>query len=370
MTELERFLAVVHFEKPDYWPLVTAGGLGYIHEGGLRKLHAEGMPEEVCDIESWLPYWGQCSFENVGTLGRDKPELKQESWVEGEYEYFRCETGVYTRQVVNNDLTYSMPEFIEFAVRDRASWEYCRDRTAPQRKADVGEQADGLDNRTRPAMIHGGSTWGRVRNLMGPERALLAVYDDPDLVREMIEYQTWEFDEFAVPLIERYRPEVIAGWEDFCYNHAMLISPATFRDLCAPHYRHVAEVGRDCGAELLIVDCDGKVDEYVLLLEEVGFNGCWPMEQVCGNDLLAYRRRQPRFIFAGGIEKEICNTGNGHRIEAELLPKVPDMLATGGFFPMFDHALQTLTGFDELCRTMTLLHEICGSPDLGEFPRA
>ena len=38
MTELERFLAVVRFEKPDYWPIVCVSGLGYVHKGGLRKL--------------------------------------------------------------------------------------------------------------------------------------------------------------------------------------------------------------------------------------------------------------------------------------------------------------------------------------------
>jgi len=111
----------------------------------------------------------------------------------------------------------------------------------------------------------------------------------------------WHTRSVPVPVIERYRPEVIAGWEDFCYNHGMLLSPAMFRDLCAPHSRRVAEVGRDCGAE--------------------------------------------------------------------LLPKVPAMLAQGGYFPMFDHALQTEVGFDELCRCMTLLHELCGSEHLGEFPR-
>ena len=369
MTELERFLTVLHFEKPDYWPLITAGGLGYVHKGGLMKLHEEGMPEEVNDIESWLKYWGQCGFENAAAIGRDMPQVKKETWTEGEFEFVRSETGALTRQVVNNDTTYSMPEFIEFDVRDRASWEQFRDLSTPRGKADAEAQAEKLDSRARPATVAAGSTWGRVRSWMGPERALLAVYDDPDLVRDMIDWQTWMFDEFTVPVIERYRPEVIAMWEDFCYNHGMLISPATFRELCAPHYRHVAEVGRDCGAELLIVDSDGDVGEYCLLLEEVGFNGCWPMEQVCGNDLLVYRERQPSFIFAGGVEKEVCNTGNAHRIERELFPKVPEMLENSGYFPMFDHALQSLVGFEELCRCMTLLHEICGSEHLGEFPR-
>jgi len=369
MTELERFLAVVRFEKPDYWPLLTVGGLGYVHKGGLLKLHREGLPESVNDIESWRRYWGQCGFEEVRSIGIDAPGIKTETWIEGEFEYIRSETGALTRQVINNDITYSMPDFIEFDVRDRASWEKFRDLSTPRAKADLEQQADRLDNRTRPAAVSAGSTWGRVRSWMGPERALLAIYDEPDLLREMIEWQTWLFDEFTVPVIERYRPEVITMWEDFAYNHGMMISPRAFREFCAPHYRHVAEVARACGAELLIVDTDGKVDEYVLLLEEVGFNGCWPMEQVCGNDLLAYRRRQGRFIFAGGIEKEICNTGNAHRIKPELIPKVPQMLQTGGYFPMFDHALQTEVGFEELCYCMTLLHQICGSEDLGEFPR-
>ncbi|MDP6359120.1 MAG: uroporphyrinogen decarboxylase family protein [Planctomycetota bacterium] len=370
MTELERFLTVVRFESPDYWPLINAWGLGYVHSGGLIKLHQEGLPEKVHDLETWLDYWGQCGFEDLGGIGRDAPGIKSERWVEEGFEFVRSETGAFTRQVLNNENAYSMPEFIEFDVRDRASWEKFRELSTPRAKSDIEDQAERLEGRTRPARVSAGSTWGRVRSWMGPERALLAVYDDPELVQEMIEWQTWMFEEFTLPVIERYRPETISMWEDFCYNHGMMISPAMFEEFCAPHYRRVAEVGRDCGAELLIVDSDGKVDEYCQILERLGLNGCWPMEQVCGNDLLAYREEQPDFIFAGGIEKEVCNTGNGHRIEGELIPRVAIMLEKGGYFPMFDHALQTDVGFSELCRCMTLLHEICGSEHLGEFPRS
>jgi len=186
----------------------------------------------------------------------------------------------------------------------------------------------------------------------------------------MLAHKLWEQEEFTFPAIEALRPEIVLMWEDFCYNHGMLIGPATFRELCAPYYRRVAEVARACGAELLMVDCDGKVDEYCRLLEEVGFNGCCPMEQVCGNDLAAYRRAQPRFVFCGGIEKEIASTGNGHRIEPELA-KLPALLEAGGFFPMFDHALSTNVGFEAHCRCLTRLHKLCGSAELGlgEFPR-
>jgi hypothetical protein len=373
MNELERFNAVVGFGRPDYWPLVTVWGLGYIHNAGLAKLHREGLPAEVNDLESWCRYWGQCTFEGVGSLGDGAPGIREERSVEGGFEVIRYETGALTRQVIDNDNVYSMPQFVEFHVRDRATWEVYRDLTTPRRKATerLGEWSSRLSGRTRPLKIECGGTWGDIREEMGPERALLALYDCPDLVREMMAYKLWFFEEFRRPVIEALRPEVINVWEDFAYNHGMLISPAAFREFCAPFYRRVAEVGRDCGARLMIVDCDGKIDEFVGLLEEVGFNGTWPVEQVCGNDVLAYRARQGRFIFAGGIEKEIVNSGAGGRIEPELVPKVPEMLEKGGYLPMFDHALQPDVGFEELRRCMTRLHQICGSPeDLGEFPRA
>jgi len=79
MTELERFLAVVRFEKPDYHPSLTAWGVGGAHKGGLLKLQREGLPQSVNDLESWCRYWGQCTFETTGHIATDIPEIKTES---------------------------------------------------------------------------------------------------------------------------------------------------------------------------------------------------------------------------------------------------------------------------------------------------
>jgi hypothetical protein len=172
-------------------------------------------------------------------------------------------------------------------------------------------------------------------------------------------------------VLQALRPEIVMAWEDSCYNKGMLIGPSHFREFCAPYYRRVAEVARECGAELLFVDSDGKVADFIPLMDECGFNGLMPMEQVCGNDPVEYRERTPGFIFLGGIEKEISSTGNSHRIESELTPKVLAMLNLRGCFPMFDHGLSTYVGFEEHCRCMTRLHELCGSDHrgLGDFQR-
>lgn len=373
MTELERFRAVTRFERPDYWPLFGRHALGSVHKGGMLKLHQQGLPESVNDYDSWFAYWGGVTCDVASSIGVDAPGITSESWTEGEFEFIRYQTGALTRQVRDNELTYSMPDFQEFHVRDRASWETYRDLTTPRlvdaRKLDAMRLQ--FVHRTRPLAIYCGGTWGTVRNDMGPERALLAMYDEPDLVRDMLEHKLWVQETFTFPVIEELRPEIVTMWEDFCYKHGMMISPDMFREFCAPYYRRVADVARSCGAELLVVDCDGKVEEFCPLLEEVGFNGCYPMERVCGNDILQYRRRQPRFVFCGGVEKEIASSGNADRIDAELLPRIPRVLEQGGYFPMFDHGLSTNVGFDELCCCWTRLHEVCGSAELGlgQFPR-
>jgi len=373
LTELERFNAVVRFETPDYWPLLAAHALGTPHKGGLLKLRREGLPGWVDDVDSWCRYWGECTFDTVGSIGTDAPGIRSESRVEGEFEIVEYETGARTRQVVRNDITYSMPDFQSFHVKDRPSWDRYKELITPRRKdlARLSEWRERFKDRKRPLVVHCGGTWGVVRNDMGPERALLALYDQPDLVKEMIDYYLSMQETFVFPVIEALRPEVVTMWEDCCYNHGMLISPEAFRNFCAPYYRRVAEVARSCGAELLFVDSDGKVDELIVCLHEAGFNGLMPMEQVCGNDPAAYRKRLPKFVFLGGVEKETASTGQSHRIDAELVPTVKRMLSVKGCFPMFDHGLSTNVGFEEHCRCMTRLHDLCGSGDLGlgMFPR-
>ena len=70
----------------------------------------------------------------------------------------------------------------------------------------------------------------------------------------------------------------------------------------------------------------------------------------------------------GWLDKEVVNEGNGHLIHDEIMSKAPPLLKKSGYFPNGDHGIQPLVTFDNLCRFMTLLHEVTGNPE-GEFPR-
>ena len=385
MTDRERFKAIVRFERPDYVPIFSFPGAPGMGNGCMRptreRLVEQGMPEWVGaeyvpyrsePLWSWQRYWGTTSpvFPAISTVVPG-PGIRSETRVEGEFEIIEYETGARTRQVVNNDDTYSMPDFQAFHVRDRKSWEFYRERTGPRGMKPVEHieaEVARFDPRDRPVAIGCGSTYGHLRGLMGPAGVSLMLYDDPTLIREIMQVQISYFEKYTVPLIERIRPDILAAGEDCCYNHGMLLSPEHFREFCAPFYRRVCEVARDCNVDMVAIDTDGNAMELVPIVEECGVNAIFPFEVKAGNDLFALRERHPRFILMGWLDKEVVNEGNSHLIQTEIMSKAPPLLEKGGYFPNGDHGIQPLVTFDNLCKFMTLLHEVTENPE-GEFPR-
>jgi len=109
--------------------------------------------------------------------------------------------------------------------------------------------------------------------------------------------------------------------------------------------------------------------ELVPLVAACGVNAIHPFEVKAGNDLFRLRSNHPDFILMGWLEKEVVNDGNARLIEPEIRSKVPALLAHRRYFPNGDHGIQPLVSFENLCRFMTLLHEVTANP-AGEFPRS
>lgn len=385
MNHRERFKAVVRFETPDYVPLFGFEGAPGISHGCMKPIHdrlvAGGMPAHVggChgpgiepDIASWHRYWGTISPARLDfSLAWGAEGFKTQSRIEDGFEIVESENGAITRQVVDNDTTYSMPQFVRYPVRDRDSWELYRQRMTPRAfmsAREIKERAKPYQNRTMPLCIGVLGPYAVPRDLMGPEALSIALYEDPALVHDIIEWQLGQVRQDAFPLIERLSPEIVAVGEDLCYNHGMMLSPRLFEEFCAPFYRQVCGCAEASGVGLVAVDTDGNAAEFVDIAVQLGVNGLYPFEVKAGNDLFALRARHLRFVCFGWLEKELLNEGNEDRIEPEIRGKVPRLLRQGGYFPNADHGIQPLATFPSLRRFMTTLHEVCGNPE-GEFPR-
>ena len=386
MNDLERFKAVVHFETPDYMPIFGFPGAPGMAGGCMQKTHdrlvATGMPASVGGgirldekrrgVESWQRYWGATGPLACGVRNNDPARgFEVTTRIEGEYEVSVSESGAVTRQLIENAVTYTMPEYIAYTVRDRDSWEFYKKRMTPSVARPADEVEAGcrlLADRRRPLTVNAGGAYGFLRGLMGPEALSMTFYDDPELIHDMMRWRTEQTRRWAFPLMERLRPEVVQMGEDLCYNHGMLLSPALFHEFCGEYYRVVCEAARACGADLVAVDTDGNAMEFAEIARGYGVNAIYPFEVKAGNDLFALRERLPDMVFFGWLEKECVNEGNGDMIRPEIMGKVPPLMKKGGYFPNGDHGIQPLVTFENLCRFMTLLHEVTGNPE-GEFPR-
>jgi uroporphyrinogen decarboxylase len=357
-----------------------------------QHLVEQGMPDWVDGnysldsyngSDTWQRYWGtlipiDATFTPMQTpldfslpAIPNKRGIKKNSRIEGEFEIIESETGAVTRQVVDNSVTYSMPEFLAYDVRDRASWNFFRDRATPDRRwseEQIQSHCAQYLHRDRPLCLKVGSTWGTVRDLMGPERGCMILYDDPELAREIIEWEAWLRKEYLFPIIERLRPEIICCHEDNCYKQGMMISPDHFVEFCSPYYRQISQVAKDCGCEMVAMDSDGNISQLVKLAAECGINALYPCEVKADNNLFEIKKQHPDFIFFGWLEKECLNAGNENLIEKEILTKVPAMLAQGRYFPNCDHGIQPFVSFDNMRKFMTLLHEVTGNPE-GEYEK-
>ena len=386
MTDRERFIAIVRNEPHDYVPIFGFVGAPGVSAGAMRKtydrLRATGMPDvggcwdvggDTPDLEGWYRYWGTTGPSTLDFFPAEHSRgIASERREKDGFEIIEYESGARTRQVLDNDITYSMPDFQVYHVRDRASWEFYRDRVTPGNPWSaerLDEACRKYDDRSRPLVVYVGSTWGMIRDeVLGPENASTILYDDPDLFREMVAWEDWKRRTYVFPLIERLRPEILQASEDNCYKNGMLISPRHFREFCMPSYREIARVAHDCGVAVVAVDSDGNTMELVPMLVECGVNALFPFEVKAGNDLPALRARFPEFVLMGGLEKEVLNEGNDALIRPEIMSKVPGLLTAGRYFPNGDHGIQPPVTFPSLCKFVTLLHELTGNPN-GEYPK-
>jgi len=386
MNDLERFKAVVRFETPDYVPIFAFPGAPGMSRGCMRKTHdrlvATGMPSHVGgvyelgrsahDVAGWKRYWGTTDPLGCGVrVGRGARGFESKTRVEGGFEIIESESGAVTRQVVDNAVTYSMPEYVTFPVRDRASWDLYKERMTPTERTpddELTERCREFEERDRPLAVPAGGVYGFMRGLLGPERLSLTFYDDPELLHDMAAWRLEQTRRNSFPIIERLRPEIVQMGEDLCYNHGMLCSPDQFHEFCGPYYREVGDLARACDADMVAVDTDGNAMEFVDVIRPYGVTAIFPFEVKAGNDLFELRKRHPDFILMGWLEKECANEGNEDLIGPEILSKVPPLLDQGGYFPNGDHGIQPWATFENLCKFMTLLHEVTGNPE-GEFPR-
>jgi len=338
MTDQQRFVAHMHYQPVDRGPIWDFGFL----DQTLVQWRQQGLPPDANTDELFGMdrQWMGLS----PNIGLHPPPFKYEVLEDrGDRELVRDGEGVLMVRLKNSE---SMPEFLDYSVKGRADWQWLKRHLDPETPgripADWAEQCRRHVGRDYPLLLWGGSLYGWVRNWMGVEQLSKLLYRDPSLFPEITQTLADLTLTVLARALEQARQvgltyDAVNMWEDMCYKHGPLMSPRMVRQYMVPHYRAITRLLADYGIDVVILDCDGCIDQLIELWLDAGVNCLFPIEVGTWQaDAVALRRRYgKRLLMMGGFDKRIL-ARSPEAIDAEI-DRLAPLVEEGGFIPFCDH---------------------------------
>jgi uroporphyrinogen-III decarboxylase len=368
MNTRERFTRVMHYQSVDH---VVDWEFGYWDEVP-QVWKAQGLPSEVADsgrLEEFFGFEGSTGVHIGHGLCPPFPAGVVEETEN--HVIMRDGNGALLEQ--KKDGTSSIPHFLEFALKDRSSWQEFKKRldpTTPEHylPADRWEAHKArLNAADVPVIIGLGSLFGWLRDWAGFEGISVLCADDPKLIHEMVE----TLCDLTCALIEKPLAEVKieAGsyWEDMAFNHGPIISPLMFREFLVPRYKRITELLHRHGVDVVYLDCDGNINDIAGLWLESGVNCMFPVEVAGGTDPVALRQRFGKeMLLMGGVNKRAMAAGP-EAIDRELARLAP-VVAEGGFIPHCDHRCPPDVSYKNYLYYLKRKREMFGIPHPSGCP--
>ena len=337
MTLKERFRRTMFFQEA---PLRPNFEFGYWEET-LKNWHAQGLPKKIKDERAAYDYFGIESWDMVNANSSPFP-LFESVTLEETDDYITTRDGYGCVARINKHGNKSIPHFIDFPIKDRATWEPFKaalNPEDPRRYESLDKSVATLRSSTKPVGVFGGSMVGVARNLIGFQGIAMMQYEDPDLLIEIID----ALGACALGVLERVLPKIqidfCMGWEDICFNMGCILSPDFFRRAAGPWYRRIADLLVMHGCCIYTTDTDGNIMPIVDTFIDNGLNTMFPVEVHGGSDPCLLRERfGKRVRIWGGFDK-MKLLDSKKAIDKELKRLLP-YVEQGGFIPGVDHRVQ------------------------------
>jgi len=239
----------------------------------------------------------------------------------------------------------SMDTYIDFPVKTREDFEKMRERYDPhdpkRYPPNWPKIVEYYRERSVPLCLVPNATVGfysMARRWMGTVELSKAFFTKPNLVHEMMDFTADFIIEVTHRALHDIRPDYFNFFEDFAHKGGPHFSPRIFKEFMLPRYVCVTDFLRKHGVDIIWLDSDGNIEALIPLLIEAGVTCVWPLEAAAGMDPVKIRREYGHDLaLSGGIDKrEIAK--DKRAIEREVMSKVPQLVADGGYIPTLDHS--------------------------------
>ena len=361
MNSRERWLRTFHFQSVDHVP---DHEFGYWKET-LPSWHRQGLPKAAHTNGTADQHFGferrELAGVNISLYPTFRPRIL--GW-EGDEKIVIDRTGA--RCIVRRDGQSTIPQFLEFPVRDRATWNEFKRRLDPTTKgrypADWEERKAEWRNRDYAVGISAGSLFGWLRNWMGLENISVMLYDDRQLIEDMMDHLVQLITRTIEPALQQVDFDFASMWEDMAFKAGPMMSPRLFKELMVPRYKQITGLLRKYGIDIVYLDCDGNINELVPHWLEGGVNCMFPLEIRGGSDPYPIRERFGHdVLLLGGVDKTQLIAGKD-AIRAEVR-RLERLVAAGGFVPLVDHRCPPDVTFENYRYYLRTKREAFGIPE-------
>ena len=148
---------------------------------------------------------------------------------------------------------------------------------------------------------------------LGIEGFSLALYDQPDLIRRMLDmYFDWM--EVAVEKMSKIGFDLFWSTDDFAHKTGLMFAPPVFHDLLAPYYHRIA----DKLTIPWVLHSDGDITAVMDFFLDMGVNGFHPIEKGAMDIVRVKQNYGDRACLLGNLDLNILGAGTPEDVEAEV----------------------------------------------------
>ena len=350
LTSRERFLRIYQHKEADRIPI-----LDYPWHTTIKRWQKEGMPEDA----DWIDYFG---LDHASAIHTDSSPQFENKVIE-ETEDYAIYTTAWGATMKQQKKVTSTPEFLDFKIKDVASWKIAKERMVPSRDRinwkylqDNYRKERDEKNSWIVGMLWFGFDITHSWNV-GTETVLLAMIEDPEWCIDMF---THELD-VSLALLEMvwnegYHFDEVHWPDDMGYKNNLFFSVAKYVEMLKPLHKRVIDWAHERGVYVRLHSC-GDITPLVPHFYEIGLDALNPLEVKAGvNPVELKKKFGDKMTFHGGINAVLWD--NHEAITEEIKRVIPVMKENGGYIFASDHSIPDSVSFEDFKYIISLIKKL------------
>jgi uroporphyrinogen decarboxylase len=320
----------------------------------VERWQREGMPAGA-DFAEYF------DLDLIGEIGVDFSPRYPQKVLEttAEYQIRTTEWGVTLK---NWRHITSTPEFLDFTIVDRDSWQQAKARMTPSRDRVNWQRL----HSTYPTWRKQGA-WTFVQLcfgfdathswIVGTERLLMALVEGPQWCLDMFNTQL-DLNLAMLEMVwqEGYQFDAIQWCDDLGYKFNQFMSVPMYRELLKPVHRRAIDWAHFKGIKAWMHSC-GDIRPFIPEFIDNGLDCLNPLEVKAGIDPLAVKREHgKKLALHGGIDALLWD--DPAAMESVIRRDLPTLMQGGGYVFATDHSIPDSVGLADFRRIIQVVKQV------------